>query len=1295
MKRTLSSIHFGTIRGPLGKAPPQKAGLADLFGSAAPTETTPTPSSGKTKSSKKLDPKDTSEAVTADTTAESAPEEVPQIESIGITLIGKEGDTSVVPYNLGTLQEASSIQQVDLLSNVPRLPFLTKVAQIFQIAGFSDDEVWEGDPELFTVLSHFQAEIRASERYTETPIRVFMPKTAEFDGMECRDYQVDKTWPISKVIRIILKKFNVSSEEAAGYVLASTRDFTLDSERCLADYGLGSLFHSWQCKLTTKADIESAQAAQKSKAIDEKKAAGLKKLKSALESSAESKTAKSKTTKKSSSKSSSKSTKSEKSEKSEKSSKSKSSSTSDHSKSSTKDKSASEKASSPDESLAALAQSASGLSLNLSDLSEPKLPTLDLKGVSDSGKPVDAKLSPRSSEGRRTKSGTGSVRIRSGNSSNRLSAHLPPEGGSGDGDSDALAVPSDSPRTEKSDSKGETKQDDKKEGSRSHSRSTSSQTLQKKSSISSMTVDEQAASGTKEEEDGKKSGSSSKEASKEASKEGKESAATSHKIVKRRVKGESGKEARPKKKVSSKVASTAASASLASSSSDFALQSANLILDSLTMRPKSRSVPILLLLQQRELFNNDRVRTVKWSVNMTIKKLISAFLERQGQLSQAGHFVLCDLYGRALHPLATLETYGLDAKLPKWELVLVRRPDAPEVTALESLPLAAKYAWIKNKDVLPRIQLYEAKRIIIELDEKLHDLETRDIVSQYDAKCQEVETLKSEVSVLKESEKALTQMFSGLEKDAKKLSIETIAEEMKVNKKVATEALKAFEEAQAGKLALQRELEAERASRQADLKKATQNHATEMANLSDYSDALFAKNSELVGEMEEMRNEMFDQRQKAKQTEREKQAAREEADSLTSQLHIERTQAEQEKLQLLKQVELLMSQLEQAKARATQNAVSPVSAPIASQPIAVGLGLTHSHNTATSQTPSEYTSTPVHRTPKGGDEEDELVSELNFTSIRGIALRDGNLQVDIDVDNLEASTLPSVSEAAQQPDSSHSGDSDVDSASNAAQPTSNVDSGNESGLSGADSSATPHTEVVEEVAPTQVKIATPAPPPPPPPPPPAPSSAAEDEEAPEASKAPKLKLAARATPAATAGHWLDELEGMKSKLKQAPPREPPPQSKRNQVMEAIQTFSRDNLRHAAPIVKQVQEPEGLAKALYKRFVAMTDLMDVETLDDDEEDDWDTPSKTSTFSNSTSSLTSATSLSTSTANLEDFEEDEEDDIEDDFDQDDASDDGESDEDDDGESSYTTAHSRASSAFAIDQADHSDEEDSGEA
>ena len=1260
------------------------------------------------------------------------------------------------------------------MANVPRLPFLTKVAQIFQMAGFSDQEVWEGSPEVFTVISHFQHEIRASERYTDTPIRVFMPNMPAFEGVECRDYQVDKSWPISKVLRIILKKFNISQEDAANYLLVSSRDHPLDSDRCLADYGLGSLFRSWQIKLTTKADMDALSASRKTEAMDAKRA-HLRKLKeSSAESKSSSSSSKSKNSKRPTSSShkssSSKSSKGEKTDKTEKSSKSsKSSEATDHS--STKDRptkssSTHSPSASPKEEgmLAELAQSASSLVVSDDLISSPphssanehsksssssssgelKVPLLDLKGSSESLK-FD-KLSPRA-EGRRSKSNTSGARIRSTSSAASKSVvEVPPEGASGEF-SDSASSPepgahSDKPHSSKHDSKSDShNKEESKEASGSsgkvHSRNTSTQTLTKKSSSSSMSVSTSssnvsdltpvAVSQDSKEEDGKlvESSTSKDSPSPSLSSSGKDAATSpsqkSEKSAKKRSKGDSSSvsaKLKSKRSSSSKSTSQSVASSDSSSTQDYSSSSttsdasqqlhaslasaltATALLDSLTLRPKLRSVPILLLLQQSELFRTERVRAVKWSVTMTVKKLISALLERSGHLSQAGQFVLCDLYGRALHPLATLETYGLDAKLGKWELILVRRPDAREVALLESQPLASTYAWIENKDVLPRLQLEEAKRIIIELDEKLHSNLSRDIVSQYDSKVAEVETLKSEISALKESERTLTQMFgaaqeseasaSGSVKASPRFSAERLTEEIKMNKKVTTEAIKAFEEAQTAKLSLQRDLDSERASRQLDLNKLSQSHATEIAQLSEYSDALFAKNTELVSEMEELRNDMFDQRQRAKLTEREKDMAREEINALTTQMKVQQQLAELEKAQMQEQVRLLALQLAQLREKsATTTAFNTPRTPNALNINAIGTWM----NATVPGYSASYDSTPYQRTPRvvenGDMNAEDVVSEVDLTKVRGvIELKDGNVEVAIDLNNLgspssQASELFSIT-------LTHADDSKDETLAASAQAESGEE-GNESVLSSSNNNSNNSTTSEQGTAPSSSRealdstastprhglakvSAAPPPPPPPPPAPPGPLIAVFTAISSSSSTSRALNpISPRSGEASTSDassslvfglSLLDQISDLKSRLKQTPERVAPTPSQRNQVMRAIQEFQKTALKKAAPIEKQVQEPEGLAKALYKRFVAMTDLMDVETLDDDEDDDWGT--------------STSDTRSTSTAAVDEDDLDEDSDVDSDEDNEDDTD--------------SVSHSRSSSRVGYEDADDSsDSED----
>ena len=1100
------------------------------------------------------------------------------------------------------------------MANTPSVPFLTKIAQIFEIAGFSDQDVWEGSPEVFLVISHFHAEIRASERYSETPLRVYFPKTTDgrFGEVESKDYQVDKTWPISKVLRIILKKFNVTPEEAAKFVLVSSRDFPLDVDRCLADYGLGSLFRSWQVKLAFKEDVEKAMEARKREIMETKKIPPPRPKKSAKEALEASKALAKKKKKSSTKKSSEGKEKGEKSEKTEKA----------------------EKKKSIPSTLTSTSRTKSNTSLKLSGLQSSSDLLSNSEGSEDTSGGVDAPppASPRherSESKSKTPRGPDSARGESKSHSRLLSS-------SKKSSQNLAATNTSSSHSEDTFTSESVDTSPDKDKNDKHERSEKSDVKEKSSTT------EEASSKPEKAERKKRKLDKSLIAAAASKLKGARKARHHH---------HNNNNNNNTPSLSTSVANPEPSSELGTSSTPLPDLSQSLPARPETLRPKSRTVPILLLIQPNDLFNGTKVKSANWSITMSIRRLIRAVLER-ANIPVSDEYALCDLYGRALHPLATLTTYGLDERLGKWELILVR---SPEAASLASRPFASKYSWIRNKDVLPRLQLSEAKRIIIELDEKVNSYETRDLNAEYDAKCKEVETLKSEVAVLKESERTLTQIFGKMAAPADKKSttggdlstkerssprrelstvgaeyassMEALFEDLKNSKKQINDIQRMYEEANAARTKLQADLDAERASKQADLNRLTATHASEVSTLSEYSDALFAKNSELVSEMEQLNSEIFDHRRRAKLSDREKEEARAGVLELTAELEEERRKRDMEREQNVRLIETLTTQVATLKDRTAQLLSSPAAALAATAP---PLGSTpHSHHPSQSVSVDEVnlakTAAPistVHEELKedaeGSQEVDELEkseSNLSFRSVSPVTAQSDFSSTEVD------SNVPTPVVPRFMPDDSTAEDDDVEVVTE----TDYMLHSYQVPLSGAESSAMSSEEmrsgsrdqaelandeekdVPSESIPAIPVVAHPPPPPPPPPMPIVSSTSQDTSEDPNTQTAPKVKIfSPKPVDVDLSGASLqDEITAQRSALKAPPPRVPPKPTPRNMLLDSIQHFSREALHKAGPPIKREKEPDQLAKALYKRFVAMADFGDVETLDDDDDDGWST------------------------------------------------------------------------------------------
>lgn len=127
---------------------------------------------------------------------------------------------------------------------------LKDVYQALEASQITDQDIWEGSPEIFPILKHFSAQLQtAADLFPVNVVNFYFPKTPEFSHVKepCKAYKVDKHIPIYQIAAMICKKLGV--ENYRKYTLCTIRGFVLNEKATLASYGLGSLLKNWQLKL--------------------------------------------------------------------------------------------------------------------------------------------------------------------------------------------------------------------------------------------------------------------------------------------------------------------------------------------------------------------------------------------------------------------------------------------------------------------------------------------------------------------------------------------------------------------------------------------------------------------------------------------------------------------------------------------------------------------------------------------------------------------------------------------------------------------------------------------------------------------------------------------------------------------------------------------------------------------------------------------------------------------------------------------------------------------------------------
>jgi len=124
------------------------------------------------------------------------------------------------------------------------------VLQALAEANFSDQDIWEGTPKLFSVLSEFKDVLHLTGESTNI-VSFLFPRTPDFGGLKAKTYKIKNNQPIKKLVASILKRV-ASKVVPARFGISTLGGYILDDKETLSSYGLGSLLESWELRIVEK-----------------------------------------------------------------------------------------------------------------------------------------------------------------------------------------------------------------------------------------------------------------------------------------------------------------------------------------------------------------------------------------------------------------------------------------------------------------------------------------------------------------------------------------------------------------------------------------------------------------------------------------------------------------------------------------------------------------------------------------------------------------------------------------------------------------------------------------------------------------------------------------------------------------------------------------------------------------------------------------------------------------------------------------------------------------------------------
>ncbi|EGC33978.1 hypothetical protein DICPUDRAFT_153891 [Dictyostelium purpureum] len=137
-------------------------------------------------------------------------------------------------------------------SSFSKLPESRPVFESLAQNGFTELDVWEGTVDLLEVVKKFHHILIPTE--PKAVVEFLLPAIPEFKGIYRKSYKLDIKTTVYKIICLICEKAKL---EPSKFLLRTLKGRTLFDNLCLGDYGLGTLFTSWQLRLIALESPES------------------------------------------------------------------------------------------------------------------------------------------------------------------------------------------------------------------------------------------------------------------------------------------------------------------------------------------------------------------------------------------------------------------------------------------------------------------------------------------------------------------------------------------------------------------------------------------------------------------------------------------------------------------------------------------------------------------------------------------------------------------------------------------------------------------------------------------------------------------------------------------------------------------------------------------------------------------------------------------------------------------------------------------------------------------------------
>eukprot|EP01133_Synstelium_polycarpum_P005974 gene5974-6920_t len=152
---------------------------------------------------------------------------------------------------IGSVQNSASAEQLDqVATNKQKIPSLFRLLAEHKL---SERDIWEGEPQLFSILYQFKEQLSKNESSTSNIITFHLPSIPEFADVKKKSYKINRKFTIAQTINLICKKQQIPDPKR--FWISSLLGFIMNDNEPLYTYGLGSLFESWELRVIVKDDI--------------------------------------------------------------------------------------------------------------------------------------------------------------------------------------------------------------------------------------------------------------------------------------------------------------------------------------------------------------------------------------------------------------------------------------------------------------------------------------------------------------------------------------------------------------------------------------------------------------------------------------------------------------------------------------------------------------------------------------------------------------------------------------------------------------------------------------------------------------------------------------------------------------------------------------------------------------------------------------------------------------------------------------------------------------------------------